>query len=131
MRLEVGVSSTVELVAAALCKDVDYTPEGFAILRFESSRLYLHFLDEIEIYATAERAKVERVRSESAVSGIRYVRAVDDVFILQAGSTIDGWIGNTSSAAIGNARSKKNDGRDAATGRYVLVQRLVEVRPHP
>src|SRR5215471_18383877 len=111
VRLEVGVGGTMKLVAAALGDNVDHSAESFAVLRFKAAGLDLHLLDEVEVYTTAQRPEIHSVGAEAAISRVGYVRAVDDVLILQAGSAVDRRIRHSRAAPVCDARSHQENCR--------------------
>src|SRR3989442_11437408 len=105
VRLEVTIRRSMKVVAAALGDNVDHSTQCFAILRFKTAGLDLHFLDEVEVYATAERAEIQRVGAKAAITGVSHIGAVDDVLVLQSGCAVDGRIRYSCAAAVGDAGS--------------------------
>ena len=79
VRPEVAEQAAAQLVRAALGDDVDDAAGRLAELGLVAAGLHLHFLDEVERQAVAERAEHDRVRPERAVAAVRDVHAVDDV----------------------------------------------------
>src|SRR5580700_4830179 len=79
--LKITEDVAVELVGAALGNHVHDAAESFAVLRFKATRLYLDFLNKVEIDTVAEGAIHAAVGAKTAKAGIGNVGAVDDVFV--------------------------------------------------
>jgi hypothetical protein len=77
------------LIRAALRDDVDDATGRLAEFRFIAAGFDLDFLDEIVRRRIAERAEDDRIGAEAAIAGVRDVRAVNDVLILEAGAARD------------------------------------------
>src|SRR6476661_2582848 len=102
---KVSAQAAVKFIAARFGDDLYDAASRLSILRFEPSRLHLHFFYEGKVDAGGERTIHARVNADAAEAAIGDADAVSDVVVFESGAAGDGRISCAGSAATGHARS--------------------------
>src|ERR1700682_5265294 len=102
----------------------------FAVLRLETTRLYLDFLHEAKVNAGAQRTVQSRVDADAAEAAVGDAHAIGNVVVFQSGTARDGRVRRASTAAGGHARGSIEEAGNAAAHRDGPVEVVRQVGGH-
>src|ERR1035438_6371113 len=123
-------------IGAGLGDHLNDAALGLAELRREAVRLYIHFLDEREVDAGAQRPVIRVEGAEAAIRLVSDGNAINDVQVLEAGGTANRGISGARAGLVrdpghlpaGNSGSCIEDRAYLARHRDLVVKGVIQVR---